>query len=116
MSRAPWIFFGIIAVLAVGDVTVLILQRQAERDVGRHLALEREQNRELNRLRAERRRLVSAQANEGEVNALSEDRAALDRLRGEIDALKNRAKESARADEPKKTGPAAFIPASDWKN
>ncbi|MEO6003240.1 MAG: hypothetical protein ABIZ04_10215 [Opitutus sp.] len=116
MSRAPWIFIGLVGVLTAGIVTTLVLQRQTEGALRNQLVLEREQNLEVNRLRELNRRLLEAQASEEQVSALRGDRVALERLRGDIDALTNRATESARSAAPKKSAPSAFIPVSAWKN
>jgi len=116
MSRAPWKFIGLVGVLVAGGVTALVNPRQTEAELRNEFVSQRERNMELSRLREENRRLVAAQATEEQLSALRGDRVALERLRSEIDALKERAKESAPSTAPKKSIPAAFIPASDWKN
>lgn len=116
MSRTPWIFIGLVGVLVAGAGTALVLQRQTERELRNQLALQQEQTRKLAQLREENRRLSADQGTKEQLIALREDRVALERLRSELETLKNRSKEPAGATAPKQSGPATFIPASDWKN
>jgi len=102
--------------MIAGGVIALVFQRETEGELRNQLVLQREQSLKLNRLREENRRLVAAQVTEEQLSALRGDRVALKRLRSEIDALKNRAKESPRSAASIKSVPAAFIAACDWRN
>ena len=76
----------------------LALQRQANGELRGEIALLREQNRELDRLRVEKRRLVNAQVAAAELESLRADHAAIARLRGEIETAKARLIEMERAE------------------
>jgi hypothetical protein len=88
------------------------LQWQAAAELRAELALLRNENNELARLRAENRRLRAAQVSEAELSALRSDHAAVARLRAEIEKLRDDVDRRARAvgqqDAP--------IPAREWKN
>ena len=83
----------LIALLAAG--AVVFLQREAAASLRSELALLRDENRELARLKAEHERLRAAQLPPAELDRLRADRAALLQLRSEIEAMRRRADEMA---------------------
>jgi Tfp pilus assembly protein PilN len=96
MSALRWLSALLLA-LAVVAGAALLLQRQATAQLRDEIALLRDENRELARLRAENKRLAAVLPVATELEQLRADRAAVVRLRGEIEKLKARTDEMARA-------------------
>lgn len=114
MSRAT-VGFAVIG-LAAGLLAVgLWLQHQTTAQLRRELALVHEQQREVAAAKADHARLIAAATPDVEVQRLRDDRAALGRLRAELEDLKSRAAaKAAKVDPPAKS--PRWIPASEWKN
>jgi hypothetical protein len=112
MSALRWLS-ALMFALAVVAGAALLLQRQAAAQLRDEIALLRDENRELGRLRAEHQRLVAAQPTAAQLDAIRADHAAVVRLRSEIEALKARTDETARAVEQ---ATLPLIAASQWKN
>lgn len=111
--RALWPWVGI-GVLALAGGAALALQRQQTEQLRDELVLQRTENGELVRLRAERARLLAAQVPAAELAGLRADHATVARLRDEITALRGRAEAMERA---AAAPPAPKLkPASEWKN
>lgn len=102
MATARWISVGLLGLAAVSGAA-LWLQRQAAADLRDEIALLRGDQRELARLRVENQRLSAAQPATGEVERLRADRAAVGRLRAEIETTRSNleARERALAAPPK---------------
>jgi len=82
----------------VGVVVVsLALQHQANVELRGLIGLLREQNGEVDRLRAEQLRLIRAQISPAELESLRADHAAIATLRSEIELAKARLTESEHA-------------------
>src|SRR5260221_11537878 len=88
MSGLRW-FSSVLIALALVAGAVLLLQRQSAAQLREEIALLREEHRGIARLRAENQRLLAAQLPEAELERLRSDRAAVVRLRGEIEKVKN---------------------------
>ncbi len=112
MTAFRWLsaLFLALALAAGGG---LWLQRQSAAELRGEIALLRDDQRELARLRAENQRLVAAQVPDEELARLRADRAAIQQLRGEIERLKTATEEQAREVE---RATAPLVPVSDWKN
>lgn len=95
--RITWQLLAL-AMLTVIVGAVLALQRQANGELRDVIGLLREQNHAVDRLRAERTRLVQAQVSATELENLRSDHAAVERLRSEIEVAKARITEMERAE------------------
>jgi Tfp pilus assembly protein PilN len=95
--RTTWRLLAL-AMLTFSVGAVLALQRQANGELRTVVGLLREQNHEVDRLRAEQTRLVKVQVSATELENLRADHAAVARLRGEIEAAKARTTEMERAE------------------
>lgn len=113
-----WLGLGGLAV--IGGI-VLALQRQATGQLRHERAIVQEENRSAARRRAESGS-ATAQGLATELSALRADRAALARLRAEIDLLKARVQQGqppSAAETGAVASPPArlqLLPASEWKN
>ena len=96
MNALRWLAALLLALAVVAGVA-LWLQRQAASQLRDEIALLREQNRELARLRAESQRLAAALPPAGELERLRADHAAVARLRGEIAGLRARVEQRENA-------------------
>jgi hypothetical protein len=97
----------LIVILAAAAGAVVFLQREAAASLRRELALLRDDARDLASLKAEHERLRAAQVPQAELDRLNADRAALLQLRSEIEGMKRRADEMARAGRlPPKAAPS----------
>ena len=103
---APRWFSVVLLGLALVAGAALLLQRHATEALRSELALLRDENREVARLRAEQQCLKAAEVPAAELERLCADHAALIRLRAEINRLKNRADQKARANASAPTTPA----------
>lgn len=88
----------VVAVLVIFLGVVLALQHQANAELRDMIGLLHGQNQAVDRLQAERSRLVKAQVSAAELENLRADHAAIARLRGEIEAAKARLMEIEPAD------------------
>lgn len=88
MASSRWISGGLL-ILAVAAGAALWLQRQAAADLRDELALLRGDQRETARLRAENQRLAGALPPAEKMQELRADRAAVVRLRSEIEKTKD---------------------------
>lgn len=84
---------GLIVGLATVIGASLALQRQASDQLRGEIALVSEQNREITRLRIERKRLQAAQPSPAELENIRADHAAVERLRNEVEAMQARVTE-----------------------
>ncbi len=107
MVSSRWVSVGLLA-FAVGAGAVLWLQRQTAADLRDERALLRDDSRELARLRVENQRLAAALPPVAKLEELRADRAAVMRLRGEIEKTRDNleARERTLATAP----PAAPVP------
>ncbi len=96
MSALRWLSALLLALALVAGAA-LLLQRQIAAQLRDEIALLRDENRTLARLRAEHERLTAAQIPAAELERLRADRAAVVQLRAEIEQLKARTDERARA-------------------
>ncbi len=85
---AARIWLALVVGLAVAATASLWLQRETRAVLQAELAQLREENAELGRVREERIRLVAQRTAPEEVSRLRADHAAVVRLRGEIEALR----------------------------
>jgi hypothetical protein len=107
MVSARWISAGLLAMAAVAGAA-LWLQRQAAADLRDEIALLRGDQREIARLRTENQRLAEALPPEEKMQELRADRAAVVRLRGEIERTRGNLEARERALEtPPVAAPAA---------
>jgi uncharacterized protein HemX len=93
---AARLFSALLLALALVAGAALWLQRQAADALRGEVALLREENHELAKLRAEHERLVAAQLPAAELARLREDHAAVMRLRAEIEALRRNVEQKER--------------------
>jgi hypothetical protein len=123
--RRPIIFFSVLSLFAGGFSVVVVWQRQSAGGLRAEVELQREQVKTRAELAANIARLRAEQISAADLEALRGDRAALLRLRGEIDALRRRAEECARVvaakavEAAKPREPSILdgpLPASAWKN
>ena len=84
---------GVLATVTVVVAAGLALQQQAAIELRDEVELLRESTRDFARVRAENLRLAAARVAAAELETLRADRAAVVRLRGEIDALQKRGDE-----------------------
>src|SRR4051812_49000207 len=87
MNRLRWLS-ALLLMVALAAGAALWLQRQAALALREEIAALREEQRGLEQLRAENRRLAAAQLPDAELARLRDDHAAVVRLRGEIEKLK----------------------------
>lgn len=105
MATSRWVSAGLL-VLAIAFGVSAALQWQTGLVLRQEIALRRDDNQVLARLRAENQRLRSAQVSAEEMNRLEADRAALIRLRLEMESLRARTEERGRnAATPVEPGP-----------
>lgn len=115
--NAGWLLIAGFAAVGAGALAWRSLHLAHLRD---EVAIQREEGRDLARLRAENQRLTAENISPSALEALRGDRAALTRLRGELEAL--RARSISPPARPAVTPPAAgpstprAIPAAEWKN
>ena len=109
MSATRWISAGFLgfAVLAGGG---LWLQHETSAALRGEIRLLQDERKTLERLRAENQRLTAAQVPDAELARLRADRAALLRLRDEIDRMKSRAEQMGSAQQPAQTPAKAELP------
>ncbi|MDP3071542.1 MAG: hypothetical protein Q8N18_14730 [Opitutaceae bacterium] len=84
MSASRWLSGSLLALAMVAGAALWV-QRQVATDLRDELALLRDDSRELARLRAENQRLAAALPPSTKLEELRADRAAVVRLRGEIE-------------------------------
>ena len=96
MSVLRWPSTLLLALALVAGAS-LWLQRQAADALRSEIALLRDENRELAKLRAENERLVAAKLPAAELERLRADHAAVVRMQGEIEALRRSVQEKERA-------------------
>ena len=110
MSAARWLSAGLL-VFAVVAGTGLWLQHETSAALRGEIRLLQDERKTLERLRAENQRLAAAQVPDAELARLRSDRAALMRLRDEIERMKNRAEQMGSAQQsanaPAKAEPQA---------
>ena len=101
MSALRWLSALLLALALAAGATVW-LQRQAAAQLRDEIAILREQNRELARLRTENQRLAAALPSAAELEALRADHAAVVRLRSELERTKDnlQVRERALAEPP----------------
>jgi hypothetical protein len=117
-SKGGW-FIPVVVAVVVG--TVLALQWQATGQLRDEVNMRRKLGHELAGLQQQHGELLQKQIPVADLESLRADRAALLRLRAEIETLKTNAERPRPAQESKAPplaakSPAMFIPASDWKN
>jgi hypothetical protein len=95
--RVTWQLLILAALIVIMSAS-LALQRQANEELRGMITLLRGQNHEVERLQAERARLVKGQISPAERESLLADHAAIERLRGEIESAKARLIESEQAE------------------
>lgn len=93
-------FLVVVGILAVAGGAGQLHQWQQRAELQADLAILRESGHELARLRGERSRLQANQLPEAQLQQMRVDRAAIARLRREIESLKGRIDTSMPADEP----------------
>ena len=109
MRALRWISFALLA-LAVAAFARYLLDRQESAALRAEIALLQQDNQQVARLRAEHERLQAEKVSEAELQRLRNDRAALTRLRGEINALgENAARMAKAAQDPAAEKPAALF-------
>jgi hypothetical protein len=110
VSPGRWLSALLLAFALAAGVG-LWLQHETTAALQNEIALLRDEQKTLARLRAENQRLSAAQVPEAELARLRADRAALVRLRDEIDRLKARVEQRASTEQPMpksaKAGPPA---------
>ncbi len=123
--RRPIIFFATLTLLVSGFIFTAVWQRQAGATTRAELGSLRDQQQERARLEAENARLRASQISSVDLESLRGDRAALTRLRGEIETLRRQAYDparvaTARAEEearpPKLSILETQVRASEWRN
>ena len=97
MSAARWISAGLV-VFAVVAGAGLWLQHETSAALRGEIRLLQDERKTLERLRAEHQRLIAAQVSDAELARLRSDRAALMRLRDEIERMKSRAEQMGSAE------------------
>lgn len=111
MAALRWI---LLLVFATTIAVALFLQHETSANLRGEIVLLREDVHELERLRGEQARLLAAQPPAAELTRLQTDRAALNRLRAEIERMKEHAEQtahrlSAPMGNPAPSGPAAAL-------
>jgi Tfp pilus assembly protein PilN len=95
LSAHRWLSIALLALALVAGAG-FALQRQSAAALQEEIALLRDEQRQLARLRADNERLRAAETPAVEVERLRADRAALVRLRTEIEEMKTRAEKRPR--------------------
>jgi len=109
MNPLRWLSALLLALALVAGA-MLWLQRQAAAELRGEIALLRDESRELARLRKENQRLAAALPPAAELESLRADRAAIGRMRSEIDALNDSLQKRERAlAEPRTVGGQANV-------
>ncbi len=105
MTASRWVSVGLLGIAAVAGAA-LWLQRQAAADLRDEIALLRDDRRELARLRDENQRLAAALPPAVKLEELRADRAAVLRMRSEIERARRglEAREQALAQPPTAVG------------
>lgn len=125
--RRNLIFFSVFGLLCAGVVLTFVWQRQTNESLRAELEALRDQEREHARLMGDHVRLQAAQISATELEALRSDHIALERMRAEVAAAKQRAVERKQAEvmktaasaEPNPYEPSIMdgpMPVSMWKN
>ncbi|MGH7946259.1 MAG: hypothetical protein ACREH8_18730 [Opitutaceae bacterium] len=96
MRTLQWLSVAIPA-LAIAAFARFLLQRQEAATLQTEIALLQQENRGLAELRAQHARLIASKISDPELERLRSDRAALGRLRAEINKLEESADRKARA-------------------
>lgn len=96
MRSLRWISVGLVVVGVVAFVRYLI-ERQESAALRLEIAILQTEQEHAVRLRAEHKRLVAGKLSDAELQRLRNDRAALNRLRNEINALETNAEQRAKA-------------------
>src|SRR5688572_10597772 len=96
MRSLRWISVGLVVVGVIALVRYLI-ERQESAALRSEIAILRQDRDHAARLRAEHERLVAGKVSDAELQRLRNDRAALNRLRNEINALETNAEQRAKA-------------------
>ena len=96
MRSLRWISLGLAIVGVVAFVRYLI-ERQESAALRSEIAILQHEQGRVARLRAENERLVAGTISDAELQRLRADRAALNRLRNEIDLLQTNAEQRAKA-------------------
>lgn len=96
MRSLRWISVGLVVVGVVAFVRYLI-ERQESAALRSEIAILQQEQDHAARLRAEHERLVAGKVSDAELQRLRSDRAALNRLRNEINALETNAEQRAKA-------------------
>jgi biopolymer transport protein ExbD len=106
MRSLRWISVGLVVVGVVALVRYLI-ERQESAALRSEIALLQQEQHRVTRLRAENERLVAGKVSDAELQRLRNDRAALNRLRNEINVLETNAEQRAKAIQEPPAGKAA---------
>jgi hypothetical protein len=93
VTAVRWVLLVLLGIVAMAGV---FLQREKTEVLRTEFALAREESRDLAALRAEHERLKSAQVSPVELERLRADRAAILRLRAELESLRARTEQKAR--------------------
>jgi Tfp pilus assembly protein PilN len=96
MRAVRWLTLAVM-VVAVAAFARYLLARQESAALRTEITLLQQENQQVARLQAERERLEAAKVSEAEVRRLRTDRAALNRLRNEINTLEENAERMSRA-------------------
>ena len=82
-----------VGLFAVFTAAALALQWQANQELRGEIALLSGESRQLHQLRLEHDRLVAAQPSPAMMESMRSDHAAVERLRGEVELMRNRVKQ-----------------------
>ena len=96
MRSLRWISVGLVVVGVVAFVRYLI-ERQESAALRSEIAILQQEQDRVARLRAENERLIAGKVSDAELQRLRGDRAALNRLRNEINVLETNAEQRAKA-------------------
>jgi hypothetical protein len=96
MRALHWLSLGVLAIAIVMGARYF-LQRQERAALRAEISALQQENSQLGELRAENSRLLAQKISDTELERLRSDRAALTRLRAEIDKLEETADRKARA-------------------
>ncbi len=115
-TRIGWLLpVGLVAIM----VLLLAWQHLQLGPLAAELEVLRDQEREFGRLRAERGRLAAEQIQADELQRLRSDRAAIGRMRGEVESLRQGTADREHrttAKPPGRFGVGVPMPASEWRN